>query len=154
MNEQQALSILAQVKAALGRNYKSAIRSAWIDGNYFGQNLKKWDGPLQNIRNTFGPSWLVKAQPPRVRELNPPKAPGNSTNPVTLTPMFQIPPATPITPKHRLMDAMTELDTVVRQLDGGKVGNSVIWAAVHAAQRAIYEAMAGIDHESMMAGRD
>lgn len=63
MNEKQALSILAQVKAAMGRNYKAAIRQAWMDGNYRAVNLEKWTGDLQNIRNTFGPSWLVKAQP-------------------------------------------------------------------------------------------
>jgi hypothetical protein len=203
------------VKAALGRNYKSYIRTAWMNGNYAYEGLGEWDGQLQSIRNTFGPSWLVKAQP-RESDLNPVPVPENTrpicvgmsykfvypnygtpdshpdytahsgyvvkvehqltdkecdpesgpaywvhaadgwcgnahaselhpTDLVTVgpvsAPMVKIPPATPITPKDRLVTAMTELDTVVQQLDGGRVGNSVIWASVHAAQRSISEAM-------------
>lgn len=214
MNEQQALAVLAEVKAALGRTYKSHIRAAWMTGNYQAEDLEKWTGDLQRIRNTFGPSWLVKAQP-RESDLNPPEVPENTspihigmtykfvypnygtpdshpdytahsgcvvtverqltdkecdpengpaywvhaadgwcgnahaselhpTDPVTIEPMIQIPPARRITPKDRLAKALTELDTVVRQLDGGRIGNSVIWASVHAAQRSISEAMSSL----------
>lgn len=63
MKQDEALKVLAQVKLELGRNYKSSIRTAWENGNYYEQGLENWTGPLQNIRNTFGPSWLVKAKP-------------------------------------------------------------------------------------------
>lgn len=62
-SEADALAVLGQVKAALGRNYKSAIRLAWMDGNYDRQNLEDWSSQLQRMRNQFGPSWLVKAKP-------------------------------------------------------------------------------------------
>lgn len=62
LTEQEALETLAQVKAVLGRNYKSAIRQAWFDGRY-DSTLGDWSSQLQNIRNQFGPSWLVDARP-------------------------------------------------------------------------------------------
>jgi hypothetical protein len=40
-----------------GRNWKAPLRQAWYDGNYhnfLGSHL------LQQVRNTFGPSWLVR----------------------------------------------------------------------------------------------
>ena len=46
-----------------GKNYKSAIRQAWYDGNYRTVGLDDLSGQLQRIRNQFGPSWLIKAQP-------------------------------------------------------------------------------------------
>jgi hypothetical protein len=61
--EQQALDTLRAVKSALGRNYKSAIRQAWMTGDYRGQLLQDWSSQLQQIRNSFGPSWLVRARP-------------------------------------------------------------------------------------------
>lgn len=63
MNATEALGLLADVKTQLGRNYKSAIRDAWVDGDYQSRGLGDWDSQLQQIRNQFGPSWLVKAQP-------------------------------------------------------------------------------------------
>lgn len=63
MNEQEALSVLSRVKQELGRNYKSAIRQAWFDGNYRSQSLEQWASTLQQVRNVFGPSWLVRARP-------------------------------------------------------------------------------------------
>lgn len=57
------MTVLATVKAELGRNYKSAIRDAWMDGNYAARGLGNRASELQRIRNIFGPSWLVKAQP-------------------------------------------------------------------------------------------
>ncbi|HEX3800196.1 MAG TPA: hypothetical protein VH413_15990 [Verrucomicrobiae bacterium] len=65
MTETQALETLACVKFMLGRNYKAKIRRAWETGNYSADSLEEWQGDLQRIRNTFGPSWLVQAQPPR-----------------------------------------------------------------------------------------
>lgn len=59
---EQAIEVLRQVKALLGRNYKTAIRNAWMNGNYAGECLNQWSSQLQQIRNTFGPSWLVKAR--------------------------------------------------------------------------------------------
>lgn len=56
-----AIEVLREVKAYAGRNYKSAIRQAWMDGNYDREGLGKWAGRLQQIRNEFGPSWLVRA---------------------------------------------------------------------------------------------
>ena len=62
MNKQEAVAVLTEVKSELGRNYKSAIREAWMTGDYGAQCLEKWAGQLQRIRNTFGPSWLVNAR--------------------------------------------------------------------------------------------
>ena len=53
-----AKGILREVRAHLGRGYKAAIRNAWYNGNYDGECLSQWDGALQNIRNTLGPTWL------------------------------------------------------------------------------------------------
>lgn len=63
MNDRQALEILFEVRVELGRNYKQAIRSAWMNGDYIGNGLDKWAGRLQQIRNQFGPSWLADVRP-------------------------------------------------------------------------------------------
>lgn len=60
MNQREALEVLATVKARVGRNYKTLIRTAWETGNYSNDCLGEWSSQLQTIRNTFGPSWLVK----------------------------------------------------------------------------------------------
>lgn len=52
--EQQAA--VAEWIKANGRNWKSALREAWMSGNYDGFAQA---GYLQQIRNTFGPAWLV-----------------------------------------------------------------------------------------------
>lgn len=57
------LDLLRTVKAKLGRNYKSAIREAWMNGNYSNHGLSEWSSQLQNMRNNLGPSWLVDARP-------------------------------------------------------------------------------------------
>lgn len=62
MKTAEARTVLAEVKTAIGRTYKSAIREAWMTGNYRRVGLQKWSSPLQNIRNQFGPSWLVNAR--------------------------------------------------------------------------------------------
>ena len=61
--EQEALALLAKVKAKLGRNYKSAINRAWMTGDYHSESLSEYSCRLQNIRNSLGPSWLAKARP-------------------------------------------------------------------------------------------
>jgi hypothetical protein len=43
--------------AIYGRNWKSALRQAWMTGEYNGFENSHF---LQQIRNTFGPSWLVR----------------------------------------------------------------------------------------------
>lgn len=62
MNEEQAIAILAQVKAKLGRNFKAPIRRAWMYGTYEKECLEEWANRLQQIRNCFGPSWLVNVR--------------------------------------------------------------------------------------------
>jgi len=62
MTKAEAIAILGEVKAKLGRKYKSAIREAWFDGDYEAEGLGNWDSSLQRIRNTFGPTWLVNAR--------------------------------------------------------------------------------------------
>jgi hypothetical protein len=61
VDESEARQVLEEVRAVLGRNYKSAVRSAWMNGDYEAQGLSKWASRLQQIRNQYGPSWLVRA---------------------------------------------------------------------------------------------
>lgn len=49
-----ALELWAEVH---GRNWKSALRDAWMTGDYNGFERSN---VLQCIRNTFGPSWLIR----------------------------------------------------------------------------------------------
>ena len=42
-----------------GRTWKQALRFAWMDGNYHGFTKSNY---LQQIRNSFGPSWLVRVR--------------------------------------------------------------------------------------------
>lgn len=56
--EEQAEEVLRTVRNSLGRAYKTAIRTAWFNGNYSGEGLEQWASQLQAIRNDFGPSWL------------------------------------------------------------------------------------------------
>jgi len=46
-----------------GNNYKSVIREAWMNGDYQSVGLDDISAKLQQVRNQFGPSWLIKAQP-------------------------------------------------------------------------------------------
>lgn len=62
MSASQAIDVLRLVKQRLGRNYKAAIREAWMTGNYDRERLGQWSSELQRIRNIFGPSWLVRAR--------------------------------------------------------------------------------------------
>ena len=43
--------------AIYGRNWKSTLRDAWMNGDYHGFADSHL---LQQVRNTFGPSWLVR----------------------------------------------------------------------------------------------
>jgi hypothetical protein len=56
----KALKVLDEVRESQGRLYKRWIRNAWETGAYDVNGLKEWETDLQWIRNTFGPSWLVK----------------------------------------------------------------------------------------------
>jgi hypothetical protein len=62
MTEAEAIIVLRDIKEKFGRNYKSAIRRAWMSGNY---DLEL-DGirahELHQIRNAFGPTWLDKVR--------------------------------------------------------------------------------------------
>jgi len=51
----EQIKALDEYAKANGRTWKVALRHAWETGNY-----DKWDdtATLQQIRNTFGPSWL------------------------------------------------------------------------------------------------
>jgi len=66
MTTQQAIIILAEVKAERGRMFKREVHMAWMYGNYRTMGLERWEGELQCIRNEYGPSWLHKAKVPSV----------------------------------------------------------------------------------------
>ena len=49
-----------------GRTWKSKLRHAWETGNYDGiEQYGNTAAYLQQVRNTFGPSWLVRLALPR-----------------------------------------------------------------------------------------
>jgi hypothetical protein len=54
MKQIEALKAWATI---YGRNWKSSLRQAWMTGEYNGFENSHF---LQQIRNTFGPSWLVR----------------------------------------------------------------------------------------------
>jgi hypothetical protein len=54
------LAALRLFAAANGRCWKSALNQAWCTGRYDQYNGADEDGLLQQVRNTFGPSWLVR----------------------------------------------------------------------------------------------
>lgn len=54
----EALRLFA---AANGRKWKSALRTVWENGAYERAVLGGADpAPLQQVRNTFGPTWLIR----------------------------------------------------------------------------------------------
>ena len=55
----EQIQALANFAKANGRNWKQALRDAWMAGGYDATTGSYIDGPLQNLRNTFGPSWLT-----------------------------------------------------------------------------------------------
>jgi hypothetical protein len=57
----EQIEALKEFAVAHGRNWKSALREAWMTGNYEGiEPYGNTAAYLQQIRNTFGPSWLAK----------------------------------------------------------------------------------------------
>lgn len=56
LNDEQ-LAALALYRDTHGRYWKRELNDAWATGNYGPSDDV---GPLQQVRNTFGPSWLVR----------------------------------------------------------------------------------------------
>lgn len=56
----EQLNALRTFANANGRSWKSSLNVAWSTGRYDDYNGTDDYGALQQIRNTFGPSWLVK----------------------------------------------------------------------------------------------
>jgi hypothetical protein len=54
------LAALRTFADANGRSWKSKLNAAWSTGRYADYNGADEYGSLQQIRNTFGPAWLVK----------------------------------------------------------------------------------------------
>lgn len=52
----EQIEALTQFAAIHGRNWKSVLRDAWMDGDYQGFENSHL---LQQVRNTFGPSFLI-----------------------------------------------------------------------------------------------
>ena len=50
---------LRDMAITYGRTWKSRLRDMWMTGDYEGRHDSN---VLQGIRNTFGPSWLVRFQ--------------------------------------------------------------------------------------------
>ena len=48
---------LRSMATTYGRTWKSRLRLMWYDGDYEGREDA---GLLQQIRNNFGPSWLIR----------------------------------------------------------------------------------------------
>jgi hypothetical protein len=58
----EQFAALQQFAAAQGRRWKSELRHAWETGDYPSDCDS---ASLQQVRNTFGPSWLVRFQLPQ-----------------------------------------------------------------------------------------
>jgi len=54
------IQALATFAAANGRTWKSALRHCWETGLYGHYNGTERSDLLQQVRNQFGPSWLVR----------------------------------------------------------------------------------------------
>lgn len=59
LNEEQLAALVVFAKAN-GRSWKAALNHCWSEGCYRKYNGTDDEGSLQQIRNTFGPSWLVR----------------------------------------------------------------------------------------------
>lgn len=55
----EQLEALQRYASANGRCWKSQLRDAWMAGGYDTQTGHYIGGPLQQLRNAFGPSWLT-----------------------------------------------------------------------------------------------
>lgn len=53
---QEQLAAIRQFARSMGRTWKAELREAWMSGNYPDGDTAL----LQQIRNSFGPAWLVK----------------------------------------------------------------------------------------------
>jgi hypothetical protein len=53
----EQLEALKAWAALYGRNWKAPLRDAWMTGDYGSFEQSNY---LQQIRNTFGPSWLIR----------------------------------------------------------------------------------------------
>ena len=58
----EQLKAVQEYAAANGRNWKSALRHDWETGQAYGE--------LQQIRNNFGPTWLVNFRLSQVQPCN------------------------------------------------------------------------------------
>ncbi len=58
------LNLLREVKARLGRSWRTDIHSAWMNGNYRSFGLEDLAGRLQQLRNVSwgGPAWLHRVK--------------------------------------------------------------------------------------------
>ena len=56
----EQIEALVRFARVNGRNWKQVLRDAWMAGGYDATTGHYIDGPLQQIRNTFGPSWLTR----------------------------------------------------------------------------------------------
>lgn len=54
----EQLAALRKWARIYGRNWKGLLRDAWMTGNYDGND--DIAGYLQQVRNTLGPSWLIR----------------------------------------------------------------------------------------------
>lgn len=55
----EQLAELKNFAAMNGRTWKSRLRHAWETGQYAECGAADYSHLLQQIRNTFGPTWLV-----------------------------------------------------------------------------------------------
>lgn len=53
----EQMDAVQRFAAQMGRTWKSELRDAWMTGNYPAGCMSN---TLQQIRNAFGPSWLVR----------------------------------------------------------------------------------------------
>jgi len=60
----EQLEALRRFARLNGRTWKSCLRHAWETSRYYDHGAEEYSGTLQQIRNTFGPSWLVRFRLP------------------------------------------------------------------------------------------
>jgi len=66
----EQLWALRTFAALNGRTWKSCLRHAWETGMYAEHGAADYSNLLQQVRNTFGPSWLVKFKLPAEFDMN------------------------------------------------------------------------------------
>ena len=64
MNEAEAIEVLVRVRKSAGHYWRRIVHECWHNGWYQMNHLGAFEGSLQRIRNTFGPSWLMRAKLP------------------------------------------------------------------------------------------